>query len=134
MLKVDVMRCIAFFFSSRRRHTRCALVTGVQTCALPIFPTANIILLSLRWQYGCAVAWFVMLRDIHLIGALIPPRRPHPRCRCPAALAHLAVILDRAKRRSGLLKPFARGPDGMSQHSPITLRFCQSSAKLETKA
>src|SRR3546814_3960845 len=26
----------AFFFSSRRRHTRCALVTGVQTCALPI--------------------------------------------------------------------------------------------------
>src|SRR3546814_3547567 len=29
-----------FFFSSRRRHTRCALVTGVQTCALPIFIAA----------------------------------------------------------------------------------------------
>src|SRR3546814_6687364 len=28
--------CACFFFSSRRRHTRCALVTGVQTCALPI--------------------------------------------------------------------------------------------------
>src|SRR3546814_12950328 len=28
--------CVLFFFSSRRRHTRCALVTGVQTCALPI--------------------------------------------------------------------------------------------------
>src|SRR3546814_5899612 len=28
--------CFCFFFSSRRRHTRCALVTGVQTCALPI--------------------------------------------------------------------------------------------------
>src|SRR3546814_3531366 len=27
-----------FFFSSRRRHTICALVTGVQTCALPILP------------------------------------------------------------------------------------------------
>src|SRR3546814_19667321 len=27
---------MSFFFSSRRRHTRCALVTGVQTCALPI--------------------------------------------------------------------------------------------------
>src|SRR3546814_1133754 len=27
-----------FLFSSRRRHTRCALVTGVQTCALPISP------------------------------------------------------------------------------------------------
>src|SRR3546814_4201770 len=29
-----------FFFSSRRRHTRCALVTGVQTCALPISCTS----------------------------------------------------------------------------------------------
>src|SRR3546814_4611846 len=29
-----------FFFSRRRRHTRCALVTGVQTCALPIFVRA----------------------------------------------------------------------------------------------
>src|SRR3546814_1464779 len=28
--------CSWFFFASRRRHTRCALVTGVQTCALPI--------------------------------------------------------------------------------------------------
>src|SRR3546814_7638300 len=28
---------MVFFFSSRRRHTICALVTGVQTCALPIF-------------------------------------------------------------------------------------------------
>src|SRR3546814_8763149 len=27
---------IVFFFSSRRRHTICALVIGVQTCALPI--------------------------------------------------------------------------------------------------
>src|SRR3546814_3336324 len=32
---ISVCVCI-FFFSSRRRHTRCALVTGVQTCALPI--------------------------------------------------------------------------------------------------
>src|SRR3546814_5486021 len=28
--------CVCLFFASRRRHTRCALVTGVQTCALPI--------------------------------------------------------------------------------------------------
>src|SRR3546814_4768361 len=32
---VGYVVCV-FFFSSRRRHTRCALVTGVQTCALPI--------------------------------------------------------------------------------------------------
>src|SRR3546814_17720472 len=31
------MVCYCLFFSSRRRHTRCALVTGVQTCALPIY-------------------------------------------------------------------------------------------------
>src|SRR3546814_8500150 len=32
--------CICCFFcSSRRRHTICALVTGVQTCALPIYIT-----------------------------------------------------------------------------------------------
>src|SRR3546814_7013042 len=30
----------SFFFSSRSRHTGCALVTGVQTCALPIFNVA----------------------------------------------------------------------------------------------
>src|SRR3546814_9969651 len=35
MLRLVVI--FLFFFSSRRRHTRCALVTGVQTCALPIF-------------------------------------------------------------------------------------------------
>src|SRR3546814_6391459 len=32
---------VCFFFSSRRRHTRCALVTGVQTCALPISSLAS---------------------------------------------------------------------------------------------
>src|SRR3546814_9068163 len=31
-----ILFLFSFFFSSRRRHTRCALVTGVQTCALPI--------------------------------------------------------------------------------------------------
>src|SRR3546814_4337872 len=39
---VSVLLCfwfwyVVFFFSSRRRHPRCALVTGVQTCALPIW-------------------------------------------------------------------------------------------------
>src|SRR3546814_4260663 len=34
-----------FFFSSRRRHTRCALVTGVQTCALPILANGPCILI-----------------------------------------------------------------------------------------
>src|SRR3546814_4226038 len=41
------MKCVfplgLFFFSSRRRHTRCALVTGVQTCALPILRVSAIL-------------------------------------------------------------------------------------------
>src|SRR3546814_1710399 len=37
-----------FFFSSRRRHTRCALVTGVQTCALPIYD-ADARMLGMQW-------------------------------------------------------------------------------------
>src|SRR3546814_6978734 len=38
MSGVSLCFCLfCVFFSSRRRHTRCALVTGVQTCALPIF-------------------------------------------------------------------------------------------------
>src|SRR3546814_9093172 len=36
MRSVSSCSLFCFFFSSRRRHTRCALVTGVQTCALPI--------------------------------------------------------------------------------------------------
>src|SRR3546814_18235809 len=48
---------VSFFFSSRRRHTRCALVTGVQTCALPIsalpFPAERISFMPLtlrKWN------------------------------------------------------------------------------------
>src|SRR3546814_20839987 len=45
-----VLRYIIFvFFASRRRHTSCALVTGVQTCALPISCRA-----SLRWSPSTA--------------------------------------------------------------------------------
>src|SRR3546814_17471751 len=38
-----------FFFSSRRRHTRCALVTGVQTCALPICFTLPMTATQILW-------------------------------------------------------------------------------------
>src|SRR3546814_14556843 len=36
IIHISTNLSMCFFFSSRRRHTRCALVTGVQTCALPI--------------------------------------------------------------------------------------------------
>src|SRR3546814_15972043 len=45
-----VISVVCFFvFSSRRRHTRCALVTGVQTCALPIYTIFNPIT-KVRWN------------------------------------------------------------------------------------
>src|SRR3546814_2587142 len=45
-----------FYFSIRRRHTRCALVTGVQTCALPIWIGPDI---------GCARVAETHMRHLH---------------------------------------------------------------------
>src|SRR3546814_3840078 len=61
--------CFLFFFSSRRRHTRCALVTGVQTCALPIL---------LRQVYG--EAHVIYARNITDVDDKINARalRDHP--------------------------------------------------------
>src|SRR3546814_4814117 len=44
---------VIFFFSSRRRHTRCALVTGVQTCALPISWRAAMLLCAAAIMLAC---------------------------------------------------------------------------------
>src|SRR3546814_5073675 len=71
-----------FFFSSRRRHTRCALVTGVQTCALPISakdpgatlssPRLRTLLEELRQRYKFIVlntAPILPVRDAKLLAA-----------------------------------------------------------------
>src|SRR3546814_8381499 len=59
-----------FFFSSRRRHTSCALVTGVQTCALPIpslvlfcdFPALFVVVLEVVF-HSCFVFFVCVLSD-----------------------------------------------------------------------
>src|SRR3546814_8791548 len=51
---------MVFFFASRRRHTRCALVTGVQTCALPICPTKSK-LDDLLHRYPALKDWMLAL-------------------------------------------------------------------------
>src|SRR3546814_4104028 len=51
----DDCGCLIFFFSSRRRHTRCALVTGVQTCALPILKVMSMSWALPRESKTCAV-------------------------------------------------------------------------------
>src|SRR3546814_5410651 len=53
-----------FFFSSRRRHTRCALVTGVQTCALPIW------LLIVYWGVILALLWAEGDATLVVVGVL----------------------------------------------------------------
>src|SRR3546814_4344231 len=45
-----ILLYVLFFFSSRRRHTRCALVTGVQTCALPISDLTDVRALEIRFE------------------------------------------------------------------------------------
>src|SRR3546814_6521119 len=53
-----------FFFSHRRRHTSCALVTGVQTCALPIFVVPDV----LQCDLGRDVRLVTLARHIVVIG------------------------------------------------------------------
>src|SRR3546814_2575955 len=56
-----------FFFSSRRRHTRCALVTGVQTCALPI---SSHVPAGMRVATSDMVSGCKLLGDIHGVSSL----------------------------------------------------------------
>src|SRR3546814_15973016 len=57
---------MSFFFSSSRRHTRCALVTGVQTCALPICVIGRGVVIGA----GCRIGPSVTLSHC-LIGARV---------------------------------------------------------------
>src|SRR3546814_9118448 len=71
-----------FFFSSRRRHTRCALVTGVQTCALPIL--GNVVGDVERWVAARRLAAALDLDAEQPAGPLVIPvgqalaQRPAP--------------------------------------------------------
>src|SRR3546814_9524581 len=55
-----------FFFSSRRRHTRCALVTGVQTCALPICTAGSTV--CSKTSRSRALPFFDTASTVHAIG------------------------------------------------------------------
>src|SRR3546814_17261185 len=68
---ISYLLVFLFFFSSRRRHTRCALVTGVQTCALPISARCP----RPRWR-GTRRRWRPR-------GCRRPRRCGHPACPCP---------------------------------------------------
>src|SRR3546814_7939439 len=85
-----------FFFSSRRRHTRCALVTGVQTCALPISCRAAGRPCSSMYRAGCTA------------GATPPP--------VITGLDPAIHVDDRSDRTGGSMDPRVK-PEGDNQRS-----------------
>src|SRR6184192_4738016 len=70
--------CVCFFFSSRRRHTRCRLVTGVQTCALPIWvlPGGPVCALHVLDEDEGARAHDVRLVPVHVLRQDVGPVDP----------------------------------------------------------
>src|SRR3546814_12143135 len=125
------MVAVVVFFSSRRRHTRCALVTGVQTCALPIYVRAS------RVRFGPAVVAHQLGLE-HLEPVWRRIAEALAQCRFPLGLvAHCSV--DRpaaAKQRSEVRRVGKAGlskcrPRWSHYHSKKNTRT-QHNAKLNT--
>src|SRR3546814_10386078 len=81
-----------FFCSSRRRHTRCALVTGVQTCALPISRAG--------FDIGGVPAFYRRLGGTYDLGPFSDRTHPSGRKRQEAARAALDEIAAKRAERS----------------------------------
>src|SRR3546814_3852639 len=81
--------CFMFFFSSRRRHTRCALVTGVQTCALPISALLDL------------AASTSAIAEVRGLGAMIAVEFHHPEDKTPNP--ELAAAIQQKALRNGLV-------------------------------
>src|SRR3546814_5600533 len=63
-----------FVFASRRLHTRCALVTGVQTCALPIYLVANAVVIPISGWLSDAIGrkrYFMISIALFTISSLL---------------------------------------------------------------
>src|SRR3546814_11253150 len=89
-----------FFFSSRRRHTRCALVTGVQTCALPISDIKDLI---------------IVLDDPFTSQDSGRQFETSARIRELSTLAAQVIVLSHDARFFGLIQKDAK-PDDCSEH------------------
>src|SRR3546814_16035887 len=68
-----------FVFSSRNRHTSCALVTGVQTCALPISTPPRSLHMSVYWPCpGASRVMSFVRAEFRNSGAPAPATRNSP--------------------------------------------------------
>src|SRR3546814_2767385 len=104
-----------FFFSSRRRHTRCALVTGVQTCALPIFaarlglsPSVERLLVG---YMGCYAAVVALRSARHIV-------RSDPQARVLVLSVELSSLhLQKYDRLESLLAALQFGDGRSAEHT-----------------
>src|SRR3546814_1068855 len=94
-----------FFFSSRRRHTRCALVTGVQTCALPIYVATALGVQAIE-HHRKRVRFF---STVELVNALEQEKAKGKTGQIANRLVHSdLVILDRSEEHTSELQSLMR--------------------------
>src|SRR3546814_4931577 len=104
---------LLFFFSSRRRHTRCALVTGVQTCALPI--------LRNLYPHRLAGDLYILVAPVELISlARMEGHRDEGRSTFARILParHTPARRIAARRIIRTFEPFARKQIMDTRHPP----------------
>src|SRR3546814_5238820 len=110
------------FFSSRRRHTRCALVTGVQTCALPILDIAGIDVVDVH-----GIQWNAVLAT-HLLAHA-------GRTRGDAELTHQRPI-DKVEAHTnvdeGQIKPLEFGDNRCLGHGRVEARSEAHTSELQS--
>src|SRR3546814_18659784 len=99
-----------FFFSSRRRHTRCALVTGVQTCALPILTDGERSVGEIEKITGITQPGLSQQLGILRKAELVETRRK-------AKLVFYRINQDRISEVSALFRAFAATIVTSQQHA-----------------
>src|SRR3546814_14474397 len=105
--------CRVFFFSSRIRHTSCALVTGVQTCALPIWGLRHVSLAEIGAAAGMPLsALYAVFPDKSAIMAAFSARID------TAVLAGEGDELASEGRRDRLFDLLMRRFDALAPHRP----------------
>src|SRR3546814_15241018 len=109
-----IVSFILFFFSSRRRHTICALVTGVQTCALPILLKRT----SPRIYKDQLVAVRALLRD-HQLADTVLVTDLSQRQELTASMLKRYLEANQQARQRGRIAPSS--VSGLHRHRPLDL-------------
>src|SRR3546814_8484075 len=102
---------VCFFFSSRRRHTRCALVTGVQTCALTICSKAKVPVANSAATF-CAAEYSSFFCERPGFNASKPTD--------PAVLPASTICVDRCRLARRMPQRSARAPIRGNHSRPNT--------------